>query len=315
MTNVATRLLSMIFLFQSRGHWTVSELSRQLEVSDRTVHRYLDMLEEMGIPLYAERGPYGGFSLLKTYKLPPLIFTAEEATVLYMGAHLMRDIWGKTFKDAVTGVTAKLDNVLPDDLREQVRHQQRSLVVTTHTARNYAPYQEMMHTLRLSMMNQKQVRLTYTNFSRTQSDRVVDPYALSFRDGYWYLVGFCHLRQELRTFRVDRIRAVELLADGFNLPQDFDARTHLDEMMRFEDKYEAVVRIDATRANEMHDQANEWMRVSDEEDGSVTTRFWVDNLNWTCNWVLGWGKSARVLAPPELIEKVKDAAEGILAQY
>ena len=105
MANVATRLLSMLFLFQSRRRWTVRELAEELDVSPRTVHRYITMLEELGIPLYSERGPYGGFSLLRSYKLPPIIFTPEEASVLYMGARLVTDFWGKTFQDAATGVT------------------------------------------------------------------------------------------------------------------------------------------------------------------------------------------------------------------
>ena len=146
MANVATRLLSMLFLFQSRRQWTVAELAEELDVSDRTIHRYIGMLEEMGIPLYSERGPYGGFSLLRSYKLPPLIFTPEEATVLYMGARLIDDIWGKTFQDAVTGVTAKLDNVLPDDIRQEAGRAQRSLVVVTGTSRDYAPYHDLMTT-------------------------------------------------------------------------------------------------------------------------------------------------------------------------
>ena len=119
MANVATRLISMILLLQSRQTWKASELADELDVSERTIHRYILMLEDMGIPIYSERGPYGGFSLMRGYKLPPLIFTAEEATVLYMGANLVEDIWGQIYRDAVTSVEAKLDNVLPDDLKKR----------------------------------------------------------------------------------------------------------------------------------------------------------------------------------------------------
>jgi predicted DNA-binding transcriptional regulator YafY len=88
MGNVATRLISLIMLLQSRPLWKASELAAELSVPERTIHRYMGMLEDMGIPIYSERGPYGGFSLMRGYKLPPLIFTAEEATVLYMGIEL-----------------------------------------------------------------------------------------------------------------------------------------------------------------------------------------------------------------------------------
>jgi predicted DNA-binding transcriptional regulator YafY len=315
MTNVATRLLSMIFLFQSRRQWTVSELSDELDVSDRTVHRYIGMLEEMGIPLYSERGPYGGFSLLRTYKLPPLIFTPEEATVLYMGARLVQDIWGKPFQDAVTGVTAKLDNVLPDDIRQEAARNQRSLVVMTGTSRDYAPYHELMAQLRACMAEGRRVSLRYQSFSRVATDRAVDPYALSLRWGNWYLIGYCHLREELRTFRIDRIQDCRALEYKFPLPKDFDAKAYLEESMRWDNPNEVVVRMEAEIAPRIREMAGDWMRVADNADGSVTVRFNVDNFNWAAGWVLSWGRLARALAPPELIARVKAFARDVIAQY
>ena len=316
MTSVATRLISMIFLFQSRRQWTVSELSDELDVSNRTVHRYIGMLEEMGIPLYSERGPYGGFSLLRTYKLPPLIFTPEEATVLYMGTQVIKDIWGKTFQDAVTGVTAKLDNVLPDDMRQEVQRAQRSLVVMAGTSRDYSRCHELMADLRDGMAEGQQVRLRYHSFSRMETERIVDPYALSFRWGNWYLIGFCHLRGEMRIFRIDRIKGFERLPGHFKIPKDFDARKYLEENMRWENQYEITVQMAPEAAPEMRERSGDWLKVSEnDEDDSVTVRFEVDNLNWAAGWVLSWGRLARAIAPPELVEKVKAAAQQLLAQY
>ena len=315
MTSVATRLLSMIFLFQSRRKWTVSQLSDELDVSNRTIHRYIGMLEEMGIPLYSERGPYGGFSLLRTYKLPPLIFTPEEATVLYMGARLVQDIWGKTFQDAVTGLTAKLDNVLPDDIRQEVQRAQRSLVVMTGASRDYSPYHDLMVTLRNCMANGQQILIRYHSFSRVETDRKVDPYALIFRWGNWYLIGYCHMRGEMRTFRIDRINDLQILDEGFEVLHDFDAKAYLEETMRFDNQIDVVVRIDEEAAPQMRERSSDWMQVSDHPDGSVTVRFDVDNLNWATGWVLSWGKYARALEPPELVERVKRSARELLEVY
>ncbi len=315
MTNVATRLLSMIFLFQSRRQWTVSELSDELDVSDRTVHRYIGMLEEMGVPLYSERGPYGGFSLLRTYKLPPLIFTPEEATVLYMGARMVQDVWGKPFHDAVTGVTAKLDNVLPDDIRQEVERALRSLVVMTGTSRDYTPFHDTMAALRDCMAQNKRVSLRYHSFARVETDRKVDPYALSFRWGNWYLIGYCHLRDEMRTFRIDRISDVRGLKETFEFPHDFDAKTYMEETMRWENQYHIAVQIDAELAVRMRERSDDWMQVSDNPDGSVTVRFDADNLDWAAGWVLSYGKRAKALEPPELISRVTQAAHDLLEAY
>jgi len=315
MTNVATRLLSMLFLFQSRRKWTVSDLSDELEVSDRTIHRYIGMLEEMGIPLYSERGPYGGFSLLRTYKLPPLLFTPEEASVLYMGARLVGDIWGKPLHDAVTSVTAKLDNVLPDDIRQEVQRTQRTTAVMTDTSRDYSPYHDLMVTLRDSMAAEKRVRIRYNSFARVDTERVVDPYGLSFRWGNWYLIGYCHLRGEMRTFRIDRISRCEALSETFEMSERFNAKTYMQETMAWENRYEVIVQIAPEAAADMRERGSDWMRVSDNPDGSVNVTFDVDNFNWATGWVLSWGGLAKALEPPELITRVKKSAQRVLKKY
>ena len=315
MANVATRLLSMLFLFQSRRHWTVRELAGELDVSQRTVHRYIDMLEELGIPLYSERGPYGGFSLLRSYKLPPIIFTPEEASVLYMGARLVTDFWGKTFQDAATGVTAKLDNVLPDDLREEARRAQQSLIVLAGTSRDYTPYHELMATLRDCMAHDRRVLIRYHSFSRIESDRKVDPYALSYRWGNWYLIGYCHLRRELRTFRIDRINNHQVLDETFSRPKDFDPKAYLEDSMQWDNQIQVVVWMAPEVADRMNERASDWMQVENNPDGSVTVRFDVDNLNWAAGWVLSWGKLARALEPPELVSRVVEAAGEVIKLY
>ena len=316
MGNVATRLLSLIMLLQSRPSWKASELAMELNVSERTVHRYMSMLDEMGIPIYSERGPYGGFSLVRGYKLPPLIFTAEEATVLYMGANLIRDVWGQTYNDAVTAVTAKLDNVLPDDLRQEVDRAQQSLVVGGLSRRDYRPWEPMIHALRQCIGERRCVRLLYRGFARQEdTERVMEPYALTFQWGLWYLVGFCRLRQGMRTFRLDRIRQVTSLEESFTMPDNFSVREYLERAMRFGPNYRVVVHLDASVAPQVRERHDHWMEISDHADGSITARFGVTGLDWTTGWVLSYGALARVLEPPELIAHVCEAAEGALRQY
>jgi len=315
MPNVATRLLSMLFLFQSRRKWTVSDLSDELEVSDRTVHRYIGMLEEMGIPLYSERGPYGGFSLLRTYRLPPLLFTPEEASVLYMGAHLVSDIWGKPLHDAVTSVTAKLDNVLPDDIRHEVQRTQRTMAVMTGSSRDYSPYHDLMVTLRDCMAAEKRVCIRYNSFARVETERKVDPHGLSFRWGNWYLIGYCHLRGEMRTFRIDRINHCDPLNETFEMSEGFNAKAYMEETMVWENRYEVVVRIAPEAAADMRERGSNWMKVSDNPDNSVNVTFDVDSLDWAAGWVLSWGRLARALAPLELIDRVRESAQKVVDIY
>jgi predicted DNA-binding transcriptional regulator YafY len=316
MANVATRLLSLIMLLQSRSSWKASELADELNVSVRTIHRYMGMLEEMGIPLYSERGRYGGFSLVRGYKLPPLIFTAEEATVLYMGANLVRDVWGQTYDDAATAVTAKLDNVLPDDLRAEVAQLQQRLAVGRLAARDYRPWESTIHTLRQCIINRRCVRLTYRGIVRQEeTGRVVEPYGLAFQWGQWYLAAFCRLRQDMRTFRIDRIQQIEPLAEAFTMPGDFDAREYLQRAMEYESPHRVVVRLDARVARSVREWDSNWLEITDYDDGSISVQFGTADLNWATGWVLSYGAAAKALEPPELVKRVREAAESTLQRY
>ena len=315
MANVATRLISMIMLLQSRQTWKASDLSDELNVSERTIHRYVTMLEDMGIPIYSERGPYGGFSLMRGYKLPPLIFTAEEATVLYMGANLVEEVWGQIYQDAVTSVVAKLDNVLPDDLRQQVSRAQDSMVFSGLRAKDYRPWEPIIHTLRQNITDRKTVELTYRGFSLEETCRLVDPYALTFRSGLWYLIGFCHMRADMRTFRVDRIQTVEPSEDSFTIPRDFSARNYLDRTMQFEDTYKIRVLMDKEIAPYIRENHGHWAELNEHEDGSLTVSFGTSGLDWVTGWVLSYGSRALVLDPPELVSRIRDVSLAIAARY
>ncbi|MBN1400367.1 MAG: YafY family transcriptional regulator [Anaerolineae bacterium] len=315
MSQVATRLLSLILLMQSRRTWKASELSAELGVSVRTVHRYMGMLEEMGIPIYSERGPYGGFALMRGYRLPPLVFSAEEATVLYMGAHLVREVWGETYRDAVIGSTAKLDNVLPDELRQEVARLRQNLVIGGLTAIDYRPWDAILDLLRHCIGERRCVRLMYRALGQKLTERTVDPYALAFQFGLWYLVGHCHLRGEMRTFRVDRIHDATPVEGQFSIPRDFDASAYLQQTMEPDRAHTVAVQLEASVAPLVREQHGRWMQIEDHADGSATARFQVASLDWAVAWILSQGPAARVLEPPELVERIRQIARDIAAQY
>ncbi len=317
MANVATRLISIILMLQRRGTIKASELAEELGVSERTVHRYMGMLDELGIPIYSERGPYGGFSLIRGYKLPPLIFTPEEATALYLGAELVKDIWGASYFDAAVAATAKLDNVLPDALLQEVKQAQRGLLVTGWLRRDYGPWAPILDDLRRGVAQRRRLHLVYQSFHRQVSERVVDPYALALQWGNWYLVGQCHLRDELRTFRIDRIQGVKLADETFEVPAGFSAREHLLRMAqeRPATYYRVVVRFDPEVAHIVRERQEEWQDLAEHQDGSVTLAFDASDLAWPSRWVLTYQDKATVLGPPELAARVRDAAQAIATRY
>lgn len=318
MSNVATRLLSLILLLQSRSQWKAAELADKLSVSERTIHRYMAMLDEMGIPLYSERGPYGGFSLVRGYRLPPLLFTAEEATVLYMGAHLVREVWGQTYGDAVTAATAKLDNVLPDALRADVARARQELVVGGLTRREVRLWEGHLDVLRRCVRDRRCALLRYRAARRDggETERVVEPYALTFQWGLWYLVAHCRLRGEMRTFRVDRVLHVEHLEDRYEPPAGFDVREFLQETLWPPPDHKVLVRLSPETAEMLREEDGGWIRFgAQDDDGWVVASFGTNGLEWATGWVLSHGPGAEVLEPAELVERVRRAVVGLARVY
>jgi predicted DNA-binding transcriptional regulator YafY len=317
MGNVATRLISIILTLQCKPSVKAADLAEELSVSERTIHRYMGMLDELGIPIYSERGPYGGFSLVKGYKLPPLIFTVEEATVLYLGANLIKEVWGKSYRDAACSVTAKLDNVLPDELLQEVSRAQEALVVTGLHRFDYSPWEHFLDDLRRCIEDRRRVHLVYYAFSRQETtEREVDPYALVHQWGVWYLVGHCHLRGEMRTFRVDRIQVLTPLGITFVRPADFSVMEYMARSFQPpEPVYEVEVRFDPPAASFVKDERADWHHLTENPDGSVTVTFMSSELDWPAGFVLRYGRAATVIRPPELVEKVKATAQAILTRY
>src|SRR5512138_1439981 len=106
--STAPRLITLIMLLQNRPNQKAADLAAQLGVSVRTLHRYFAQLDEMGIPVYSERGPYGGFSLVRGYRMPPLVLTPEEAVAVFLGTGIVEELWGELYREAARGALAKL---------------------------------------------------------------------------------------------------------------------------------------------------------------------------------------------------------------
>jgi predicted DNA-binding transcriptional regulator YafY len=166
MNNTATRLITLIFLLQNQPNQKASGLAEKLGVSLRTVHRYFGMLDEMGIPVYAERGPYGGFSLVRGYKIPPLIFSLEEAVAVYLGTSLVSEMWGELYRDAAQGALAKLENILPNEQRGEIEWARRSLIATGLNRVESRGLFPIMDDLRKAAHEHRQVSILYQSAGR-----------------------------------------------------------------------------------------------------------------------------------------------------
>jgi predicted DNA-binding transcriptional regulator YafY len=222
----ATRVLTILEMLQTRQHLSGPELATRLEVNTRTVRRYITMLQDLGFPIEAERGRHGFYHLRPGFKLPPLMFTDEEALALTLGLLAARRLGLIADAPAVEGALAKVERVLPPLLQERVRAVQDTLSLSFPPLRT-PPKNEMLLTLCTAAQQERRVSISYSDWQGGESSREVDIYGLVYRGGYWYCTGYCHLRKGLRVFRLDRISLAEIREETFQRPPDFNAMDYV----------------------------------------------------------------------------------------
>lgn len=215
----ADNLLAVLWLLRSHRRMTATQLAESLEVSERTVYRYIDALCASGVPIVADSGPDGGYSLTEHFRGAPLFFDATELVALFQAARFARQA-GYPHTEALHSALEKVKrNLAPAQLAELERHADALTVVHAPRGGDVQPW---LATLEQAVAGGISIEMTYQKPEQEQpSYRRLDPYGLSFTNGLWYIVGFCHLRQELRDFRVDRIRSVTLTEGRFQRPPDF----------------------------------------------------------------------------------------------
>lgn len=226
MYHPTSRVLTVLELLQSRPSITGPELAARLEMDVRTVRRYIMHLQDVGIPVESTVGRTGGYRLRPGFKLPPLIFTEEEATAIMLG--LLGTSWLEIGQSSVSveGALAKVSRVLPLHAKERLQAMSSHLFF-------FSPHQEekpdvsLLLSVSEAIGQQQRIALDYRSFNDRVTHRKVEPYGMIGWDGHWYLIGYCCLRQDYRKFRLDRIQHVEVLDESFERPEDFDCREYI----------------------------------------------------------------------------------------
>lgn len=225
MYSPTTRLLAVLALLQTHQHLSGADIAQALEVDVRTVRRYITSLQDMGVPVESERGPHGAYYLGRGSKMPPLMFTNEEAAALVLGLRVMRAFQFPVNVAAIEGAAAKTERVLPEPLLQQVRALQSTIIFNvTNTGTPPPPLYDNHTLIVLSTAAQERhsVALVYRSWGDEVTERRFNPYGVVYNEGYWYTVGHCHLRQDLRTFRLDRIQSISKHDETFENPGPVD---------------------------------------------------------------------------------------------
>ncbi|WP_460105042.1 helix-turn-helix transcriptional regulator [Streptomyces sp. YKOK-J1] len=220
-------MLTLLELLQSNARLTGAELAGRLDTDVRTVRRYMSHLRDLGIPVEAERGRHGGYRLARGYRMPPLVLTNDEALAVVLGLLAAERLGMTAAEPAGAGALAKIERVLPDALREPLAAMRETLSFTANTVIGQAPGTGVLLALAQASRARTTVGIHHRSWREEHTERDIDPYGVVFHRGRWYVVGHDHLRDSMRTFRIDRITSVTPRADDFTAPDGFDPVTHL----------------------------------------------------------------------------------------
>ena len=311
MYSPTTRLLAILELLQSQPQMSGSQLAERLEISKRTVRRYIVMLQDMGIPIEAERGPQGAYYLGRGDKLPPLMFNNAEALALVMGLLAIRAFQLPIETAAIEGALAKIERVMPEALLDQVRALQTAIMFSASPPTLLQP--GFVSLLSVAVQKEQRVYLHYLAFNGDSSAGTFDPYGIVYHMGYWYTVGFCHLRQDLRTFRIDRIVAIEALDQPFERPADFNALEQvLIALATMRGAYPIEVVLHGTMAQVREVLAPTAGTLEETEAGIIWRRETYE-LNWIAHLLLRFDFPVTILQPVELRERMQGLAQKALS--
>lgn len=215
----ADNLLAVLWLLRSRRRVTAAQIAESLEISLRTAYRYIDALLASGVPVMAETGPEGGYSLPDHFRTVPLFFAHTELVALFQAALFARQA-GYPHTGAMESALGKIRrNLTPAQVAELERHM-AGLAVSG--ALRGGPVEPWLAELEQAVVEGATVEILYWKPEAEEPElRTIDPYCLVYRSGLWYVSAFCHLRQALRDFRVDRIRRLRRTGATFRRPPEF----------------------------------------------------------------------------------------------
>jgi predicted DNA-binding transcriptional regulator YafY len=304
----ADRLVATLLVLQAKGRVTAAQLATELEISERTARRDLEALQMAGVPLYSQAGRGGGWSLIGGAKTDLSGLSAPEVRALFLLA-------GPSTQASpdVKAALRKLVRALPETFRAQAEAA-ASAVVFDASSWDYEPVgaPEHLQALQNAVVTGVQVRITYN-----ERERVVHPLGLVAKRSLWYLVA--NTEAGSRTFRVDRIRSVELLDEAVDRPKDFDLAEHWRTVVETLDERRAPfivpVRIAPHAVGWLRRGWGRRMRVLDESGETIEVELRGYSAEQAARELAMFGSMISIIEPNEVRELLADLGRELLAHH
>ncbi|MGQ9707224.1 MAG: helix-turn-helix transcriptional regulator [bacterium] len=305
------RIFRLIQIIGSDNNLNADELASRCNVSKRTIYRYLSSISEF-IPICYEEG----YKFLYTHSLPQLNLTNDELFALRLA--VQNPATGP--KSPYYGILASAISKLEEIMNPKYIEDNTDIKIDGKIIYDYSLSSKKFTKIEQAIKLKKQIVITYFSLRTSRlTERAVDPYALIFRRHAWYLIGYCHLRKNIRTFRIERIKQVEVSDKQFERPDDFNIESYFEdawELYKGGELIEARIRFDPRIAPLiLEGKRHSSQKIEIKRDGSLIYTIRVRGIEEIARWVLSFGRRAEALSPPQLRRYVAEELRGALKNY
>lgn len=307
------RIVAIFIQLQSKRVIKAQELAERFEVSLRTIYRDIKTLEASGVPIYSEAGI--GYSLIDGYRLPPVMFSQEEATSFVAAEKLMQKFTDKTIREHFSSAMYKIRSVLRNHDKDWVANIETQILVKPTQKKFNDDVPHALTTLFESIARKTQVALWYEALEATKTTaRTIEAVGVFHQDNFWYVIAYCHLRNDYRQFRIDRIKQIKQTDIPFSLKHQA-----LDYYLQHKEQKSATtvkIRVDPVVAKYLQWERNYHGFIKEEiVQDKVELTFKVGDLqHGFVRWFMMFGDKAQIIEPPQLKSYVKALLEQQLQQ-
>jgi predicted DNA-binding transcriptional regulator YafY len=299
------RIVAILIQLQTKRIVKAQELADRFDVSLRTIYRDIRTLEASGVPIVSEAGV--GYSIMEGYRLPPVMFTREEAGSFVAAEKLMQKFTDKSLGAYYESAMFKLKSVLRGKEKDWVEALESQVSIVPGQVLFNADVPDALEILFESIAERKQVFLRYESLrEETPSERQIEPVGLFHENGFWYILGYCHLRTDYRHFRTDRIHKITRTSLDFILEHGtMDEHRQKSEAV---EKTKVRIVVDKSVAKFIRGQCKYYGLISEEtgEEEVEMTFMTTDWENGFARWYLMFGDYATILEPQKLKNRVAE---------
>lgn len=300
---------------QSKKRVTAQEIADRFQLSLRTVYRDIKALDEAGVPIIGEAGV--GYSVMEGYRLPPILFTKDEAASLLLGAKLVERFTDMSAQKSFESAMFKVKAVLRGADKEFLEELDSRMIVGKNPASAETENAELrMEQLRQCLVEKKVIRISYAGaYDRSISDRELEPIGILYYSLSWHLIAWCRLRNDYRDFRLDRIQKLQVLDQYFNAGKHPSLQEYMLTMKGDNEVQEAVVTFDLAVAKLIGREKYFHGYISEEEIGDkVRMKFLTGHPEYFCRWLLMF-TGAISIETPSFVPELKRLTQELSALY